>query len=88
MNRTPDKTGLSVASQRLDNITPNILVKSLWVSTALALIFVIPPLGIIIAVVQNTGNILIGSLIGFGLHFILLSVSGKMSSFLTSLFDY
>ena len=48
MNRTPDKTGLSVASQRLDNITPNILVKSLWVSTALALIFVVP-LGIILA---------------------------------------
>ena len=81
MNRTPDKTGLSVASQRLDNITPNILVKSLWVSTALALIFVVPPLGIILAVVQNTGNILIGSLIGFGLHSSFFRYQGRCHHF-------
>ena len=46
----------------------------------LAVILTLPALGVFIAVSQNSGNILIGSVIGFGLHFLLLSASGRISS--------
>jgi Mg/Co/Ni transporter MgtE len=72
---------------RLDRISPDILVKSFWVSTALGLILSLPPLGLFIAIFHGSGNILLGAIIGFGLHFILLSVSEKISSSLTSLFE-
>ena len=58
-----------------------------WVSTALAVILTLPALGVFIAVSQNSGNILIGSVIGFGLHFLLLSASGRISSALSSILD-
>jgi hypothetical protein len=87
MNRASKGTKLAFASQRTDNITPDILVKSFWVSTALALIFTLPALGIFIAIFQSSGNMLIGSIIGFCIHFIILSKSEKISSALTSLFD-
>jgi hypothetical protein len=72
---------------RLDRISPDIFVKSFWVSTALGLILSLPPLGLFIAIFHGSGNILLGAIIGFGLHFILLSVSEKISSSLTSLFE-
>ena len=87
MDKTPDQKKILINSQRLENITPGILVKSFWVSTALAVILTLPALGVFIAVSQNSGNILIGSVIGFGLHFLLLSTSGRISSVLSSILD-
>ena len=72
---------------RLDGISPDVLVKSFWVSTALGLILSLPPLGLFIAFFHGSGNIIVGVIIGFGLHFMLLSASGKISSSLTSLFE-
>ena len=72
---------------RFDRISPDILVKSFWVSTALGLILSLPPLGLFIAIFHGSGNILLGAIIGFGLHFMLLSVSEKISSSLTLLFE-
>ena len=72
---------------KLDRISPDILVKSFWVSTALGLLLSLPPLGLFMAVFHGSGNILLGAIIGFGLHFVLLSVSEKISSSLTSLFE-
>jgi len=82
-----DQTKLLVNRQKFSNITPDILVKSFWVSTALALILTLPSLGIFIIVSQKSGNLLIASVLGFGLHFILLSLSGRISSALSSIFD-
>jgi hypothetical protein len=81
------RVNLSFNRSRLDRISPDILVKSFWVSTALGLILSLPPLGLFIAVFHGSGNILVGAIIGFGLHFILLSTSEKISSSLTSLFE-
>jgi hypothetical protein len=53
----------------------------------LAVILTLPALGVFIAISQNSGNILIGSVIGFGLHFLLLSASGRISSALSSILD-
>jgi hypothetical protein len=78
---------LVFASQRTDNITSDVFVKSFWVSTTLALILTLPTLGIFIAVFQSSGNMLIGIIIGFCIHFIILLKSEKISSALTSLFD-
>ncbi|HZA06929.1 MAG TPA: hypothetical protein VE619_04420 [Nitrososphaeraceae archaeon] len=87
MKESSSRVNLSFNRSRLDRISPDILVKSFWVSTALGLILSLPPLGLFIAVFQASGNILIGAVIGFGLHFILLSSSEKISSSLTSLFE-
>ncbi|MFL6325571.1 MAG: hypothetical protein ACJ72C_12550 [Nitrososphaeraceae archaeon] len=72
---------------RNDCVTPDMIIKSFWISTSLALILTIPSLAIFIAIFQNNGNLLIGAVIGFGLHFLLFSLSGKISSFITSFFD-
>ena len=82
-----DRVNLLFSRNRLDSISPDVLVKSFWVSTALGLILSLPPLGLFIAVFHRSGNIIVGAIIGFGFHFILLSTSGKISSSLTSLFD-
>jgi hypothetical protein len=87
LKESSSRVNLSFNRSRLDRISPDILVKSFWVSTALGLILSLPPLGLFIAVFQVSGNILIGAVIGFGLHFILLSTSEKISSSLTSLFE-
>jgi Mg/Co/Ni transporter MgtE len=87
LKETSSRVNLSFNRSRLDRISPDILVKSFWVSTALGLILSLPPLGLFIAVFHGSGNILVGAIIGFGLHFILLSTSEKISSSLTSLFE-
>lgn len=87
LKETSSRVNLLFNRGRLDRISPDILVKSFWVSTALGLILSLPPLGLFMAVFHGSGNILLGAIIGFGLHFILLSVSGKISSSLTSLFE-
>ena len=86
LKETSARVNLLSNRGKLDRISPDILVKSFWVSTALGLILSLPPLGLFMAVFHGSGNILLGAIIGFGLHFILLSVSEKISSSLTSLF--
>jgi hypothetical protein len=87
LKETSSRVNLLFNRGRLDRISPDILVKSFWVSTALGLILSLPPLGLFMAVFHGSGNILLGAIIGFGLHFILLSVSEKISSSLTALFE-
>ena len=81
------KIRINFVRRRNDSITPDIIMKSFWVSTSLALILTIPPLAIFIAVFHNGGNLLMGIVIGFGIHFILFSQSVRISSFITSFFD-
>jgi hypothetical protein len=47
----------------------------------------LPPLGIFLAFYYNGGNILVGAVIGFGLHFVLLALSERISNALLRLFD-
>ena len=78
---------LVFSSRRLENVSPDALIKSFWVSSALALIMTLPPLGIFLAFYYNGGNIIAGAIIGFGLHFVLLAVSERMTNGLSRLFD-
>jgi hypothetical protein len=48
----------------------------------------LPPLGIFLAFHYNDGgNIIAGVVVGFGLHFVLLALSERISNALSRLFD-
>jgi hypothetical protein len=78
---------LIFSSRRLENVSPDMLIKSFWVSSALALIMTLPPLGILLTFHYNGGNILAGAIVGFSLHFVLLALSERISNTLSRLFD-
>lgn len=86
---TSQQSKLIFSSRRLENVSPDTLIKSFWVSSALALIMTLPPLGIFLAFHYNGGNnnILAGAIVGFGLHFVLLALSERISNALSRLFD-
>ena len=84
---TAQQSRLIFSNQWLENISPDMLVKSFWVSSALALVMTLPALGIFLAFYYNGGNIVAGALIGFGLHFVLLALSERISNALSLLFE-
>jgi hypothetical protein len=85
---TSQQSKLIFSSRRLEDVSPDALIKSFWVSSALALIMTLPPLGIFLAFYYNGGNILAGAVVGFGLlHFVLLALSERISNALSRLFD-
>lgn len=55
------------------------IVNAVWISTFLALILTVPSLVIFMGIYFSTGNILLGVVVGFGLHFVGLAYSGKVS---------
>jgi hypothetical protein len=81
------RSKLVFSGQRLENIDPDVMVKGFWVSTALALILTLPSLAIFLGFWYNGGNLIIGAIIGFGLHFSILASSGRISSILIHLFE-
>jgi hypothetical protein len=78
---------LTYVNNPLNNLTPDFMVKSAWVSTAIALILTVPPLGLFLAIFQTADNLLLGVTVGFGLHFLLIGLSAKISSALSTLFE-
>lgn len=51
-------------------------------SSILAGIFALPALGIFLGIYYTTGEILLGAILGFGLHFVTLAFSGRISKWL------
>ncbi len=78
---------LKFQSQRLENVTPELLAKSAWVTTALAMIFALPPLGVFITLYELGFGIAIAAVVGFGLHFAILVFARRISAALSKLFD-
>lgn len=66
-------------------ITIENLVDTVWVSTFLALILTLPALGAFLGIYFATSNVFAGALVGFGLHFIILAFSDRISKSLTRL---
>jgi len=72
---------------RYSNLTPEFIVKCMWISTALALILTIPGLMTFIGIYYSTGSIIFGAIAGFSLHFASLAFATRISMALESLFD-
>ena len=66
-------------------ISTEVLVKFIWVSSFLAMIFALPPLAVFLGIYFLTGELIIGAVIGFGLHFVILAFSGRISKVITKL---
>ena len=63
---------------------PVTLSKIIWKSTILAMIFTVPALGIFLGIYYGTGNLLVGAVLGFGIHFATLAFSGRISKWLVN----
>jgi len=63
-------------------LTYDVLVNTLWDSTTLALILTLPSIGIFLYVFLETGSWLTGALLAFGIHFVILAFSERISKFL------
>ena len=70
-------------SRKKTEITTEALFNTVWVSTFLAFILTITPLGIFLGIYFTFGHILVGAVIGFGLHFVTLAFSDRISKALT-----
>lgn len=81
------RTALKFESQRIDKLPPDTLIKGTWVSTAMALILTLPSLGLFIGLYEMGVNIGISAGIGFGLHFVVLAFSRRISKAISSLFE-
>jgi len=66
-------------------ITTDLIFTTFWKSSILALIFTLPALGIFISIYYITGNLIMGALIGFSIHFITLAFSSMISKRLVKL---
>ena len=72
-------------SRKKPEVSAEVLVRMIWVSSFLAMIFTIPPLSIFLGIYFMTGELIIGAVIGFGIHFVILAFSGKISKFVTKI---
>ena len=68
-------------------VPTEILVNTIWISTFLAMIFTIPALGIFLGIYYGTGNLVLGALLGFSVHFVALALSGRISKFLVKIMN-
>jgi hypothetical protein len=64
-------------------VSTEVLIRFIWVSSFLAMIFALPPLGIFLGIYFLTGELIIGAIIGFGVHFVILAFSGRISKIIT-----
>ena len=69
-------------SSKKNFLTYDVLVNTLWVSTILALILTLPSVGIFLYVFLETGSWLTGAFLAFGIHFVILAFSERISNFL------
>ena len=66
-------------------ISTEVLIRFIWVSSFLAMIFALPPSALFLGIYFVTGEVIIGAIIGFGLHFVILAFSGKISKVITKI---
>ena len=57
----------------------------MWKSSILAVIFAVPALGIFLGIYYTTGDLLVGAILGFGIHFATLAFSGRISKWLVKI---
>jgi len=67
------------------SVSAEVLIRMIWVSSLLAMVFTLPALGIFLGIYYGTGQVLIGAVLGFGVHFVTLAFSPRISKFITRL---
>lgn len=72
-------------SKKKTEISTETLVNTIWVSSFLAMIFTLPPLGLFLGIYFWTGDLVIGAIIGFSVHFVILAFSGRISKIVTKI---
>ncbi|MDX1595509.1 MAG: hypothetical protein R3327_01065 [Nitrosopumilaceae archaeon] len=65
-----------------NDVSTETVINTVWVSTFMAMIFALPPLAIFLGIFYVYDNLVIGAVLGFGVHFTTLAFSGKISKFL------
>jgi hypothetical protein len=72
-------------SKKKTEISTETLVNTIWASSFLAMIFTLPPLVLFLGIYFWTGDLVIGAIIGFGIHFVILAFSGRISKIITKI---
>lgn len=73
--------------RKKNEISGEAMFNTIWVSTILALILAIPPIGVFMGIYYATSNLLIGAVIGFGIHFVVLAFSERISKVLIKIMN-
>ena len=56
-----------------------------WVSISMALIFALPSLGVFLGIYYGTGNLIVVAVLVFGIHFVTLAFSSRISKYLNKI---
>ena len=71
--------------KKKNNVSTEVLMKLIWVSSFLALILTLPSLGLFLGIYYFTGELIVGAIIGCVVHFITLAFISRISKFLTKI---
>ncbi len=71
--------------KKKNEITTETVINTIWVSAFMAMIFSLPPLALFLGFYFWGGELVIGAVLGFGVHFVTLAFSGRISKFLTNI---
>ena len=71
--------------KKKNDISTETLINYIWISAFMGMIFSLPSLGIFLGIYYGTGNIVVGAILGFGVHFITLAFASRISKFLTKI---
>ena len=71
--------------KKKNDIPIETLINYVWISAFMAMIFSLPSLGIFLGIYYGTGNIAVGAILGFAVHFITLAFASRISTFLTKI---
>ena len=74
-------------SPKKKKIPPKLIINTIWISTFLAMIFTLPSLGIFLGIYYGTGNLILGAVLGFGVHVVALVFSTRISKFLIKIMN-
>ena len=71
--------------KKKNEITTETVINTIWVSAFMAMILSLPPLALFLGFYFWADELVIGAVVGFGVHFVTLAFAGKISKFLTNI---
>jgi hypothetical protein len=80
-------TRIVFSHKNSNELSPDDLMRSFWLTTAMALVLVMPPLAIFLSIHHTMEDILTAAIVGFGIHFVILAFSVRICSQLERLFN-